>query len=71
MMNKSPYSFKDCHICTVARRAEQAGRSLSYEELAAAFEAQENKHRPETVEPEPQKADSGSLDGKPDDQNRA
>ncbi len=39
-MGKSPFSFDGCHICEVSRQAERSGRSLSSEELMAAFEEQ-------------------------------
>jgi len=37
---KEPYNFDDCHICTVSRRAESKGVSLSEKELLEAFAVQ-------------------------------
>ncbi len=66
-MGKGPFSFDGCHICTASRQAEQAGRSLSYEELTAAFKEQERKQQRASKQP----ASSGQSDGKQNGKDRA
>ena len=49
--SKSPFSFDGCHTCSISRKAEQEGRSLSENELICAFKVQDLQSKKKYLKP--------------------